>query len=490
MPEANLHFSVIPERKLIWLFCGLAALHVFIFSAAFPFFNNVDEQMHFDLTLKYAHGKIPRGMEPVSREAVKYLAIYGSAFYLGRENRPERQPPPWTWPSNRLAPFLQYCEIHWHPINYESSQPPLYYALAGTCWRLGALLRLNGGNRLYGLRFLNVPIVVVVVWLGWLTARLIFPNEIFPRLAVPALLSVFPQSAFYSIQNDVLSPLCFGAVFLCLVKWSRAPNPGAGLGAATGFALAATFLTKMSNLPLLAVAAAFIGFQFIRFWRTRKLRSAALAFLLLALCAMLPAAAWMAWSKAYFGDYLGTKQKIALLGWTVKPFAEWWQHPIFTIHGAWIFFSELFANFWQGEMVYHGQSMKFFGANVFYTVVTLVLPIIAIVGRKPGGALWLAFLSFAAAIAFLGIVSVIYDFHNCPAPSRAHPYLSSGRLMLGALVPFGVMFAAGLDRGLNWLRLKTPLKFAALGLFLLGVLLIEIVTDLPAFRDGYNWFHM
>jgi hypothetical protein len=29
---------------------------VFIFSAAFPFFSNVDEDLHFDLITQYSHG--------------------------------------------------------------------------------------------------------------------------------------------------------------------------------------------------------------------------------------------------------------------------------------------------------------------------------------------------------------------------------------------------------------------------------------------------
>ena len=35
------------ERIFVVVLCMLAAARVFIYSAAFPFFNNVDEQMHF-----------------------------------------------------------------------------------------------------------------------------------------------------------------------------------------------------------------------------------------------------------------------------------------------------------------------------------------------------------------------------------------------------------------------------------------------------------
>ena len=70
------------ERKWILLLCLLAAIHVFIFSAAFPFFNNVDEQAHFDLVVKYSHGHIPRRLEPLSKESMQYIVVYGSPEFL------------------------------------------------------------------------------------------------------------------------------------------------------------------------------------------------------------------------------------------------------------------------------------------------------------------------------------------------------------------------------------------------------------------------
>jgi hypothetical protein len=39
------------ERLLIAGLCVTAAVRIFVFSAAFPFFNNSDEQAHFDLVL-------------------------------------------------------------------------------------------------------------------------------------------------------------------------------------------------------------------------------------------------------------------------------------------------------------------------------------------------------------------------------------------------------------------------------------------------------
>ena len=176
-------------------------------------------------------------------------------------------------------------------INHEASQPPLYYALAGAWWRLGKVFGFHDGLLLYWFRFLNIFFVVALVGLGYVAARLVFPERRFLRLGVPALLAFFPQTAFYSIQNDVLSPLCFGAAFICLVKWLRADAPGVRLGTATGLALAATYLTKISNLPLLAVSGAVVLFKISRLAKAGKLRAAFPALAALALCAGLPMAA-------------------------------------------------------------------------------------------------------------------------------------------------------------------------------------------------------
>ncbi|HEY6070551.1 MAG TPA: hypothetical protein VIU85_04180, partial [Chthoniobacterales bacterium] len=88
----------LPEARLRWIvlsFCVLAAIRVFIFAAAFPFFNNVDEQAHVDLVVKYSHGQIPRGIEPFASEAALYFAIYSSPEYFVKpEQYGGNYPPP------------------------------------------------------------------------------------------------------------------------------------------------------------------------------------------------------------------------------------------------------------------------------------------------------------------------------------------------------------------------------------------------------------
>ncbi len=496
-----LSFSESQQRRIVWLLCLLAAVHVFVFSAAFPFFNNVDEQLHFDLAVKYAAGHLPRSLELVSTNATPYVVIYGTHEYLWASNNfpVARFPPPWTRPMEEIGPRLVAWEASWNQVtNHEALQPPLYYALTGLAWRAGTALRLHDGFLLYGLRFLNLFVVAALVWLGFAAARTVFPDNTFLKLGVPTLLAFLPQTAFYSIQNDVLSPLCFGAAFIGLVKLSRAEVPGVRLGIITGLMLAATFLTKISNLPLLLVSAGAVLFKVRSLAKAGKLRAAGPALTALVLCAGLPMMAWLAWCKHNAGDFTGTSAKIQFLGWTTKPFNEWWSHPIFSPHGLWTFLSGLLATFWQGEMLWHRQPLGLPAVNVIYTVVSLGLVAVAVatlLSRSPATtpaqrqALWLGFGCLAAAVVFLGFLSIIYDFHDCFYPSREHPYFTSGRLMLGALIPFLLLYLYGLDRALGWAqnRWLRPTVLVAMILFML---VAEILTDWRLFPNAYNWFHM
>jgi hypothetical protein len=494
-------FSASQERALVFLLGCAAAVHVFLFSAAFPFFNNVDEQIHFDLAVKYSQGHVPRALERVAPEATPYVVIYGTHEYLWASNNfpIEQFPPPWTQPMEKIAPKLVSWEASWNNVtNHEASQQPLYYTLAGSWWRLGKVCGFHDGFLLYWVRFLNIVFIGVLVWLGFVAARMIFPENLFLKIGVPALLAFFPQTAFYSIQNDVLSPLCFGTAFICLVKLLRTDAPGVRLGTATGLALAATYLTKISNLPLLAVSGAVVLFKIPRLAKAGKLRAAFPALAALALSAGLPIGGWLAWTKCHFGDFTGTAAKIHFLNWTHKPFGEWWQHPIFTPHGLWTFVSGLLATFWQGEFLWHRQPLASPVVDAIYAIlsvgfvgvaVAVLLSRSTVAAEPQRQALWLGFWCLVSAAAFLGFLSIIYDFQDCFYPSRAHPYFTSGRLMLGALIPFLLIFLYGFDCALGRIknRWAKPLALMCLILFML---ISEFTTDRMMFSNAYNWFHM
>ena len=196
------------ERTVRWIvigLCAVAALRVFVFAAAFPFFNNVDEQAHVDLVVKYAHAKPPRGIEPFASEAALYFAVYSTPeYFVTPEQYGGQYPPPnWLLPQDELQKILDDEIPFWESrLNHESGEPPLCYALAGGWMNVGRLVGLRGLPLLYWVRFLNVGVAAALVWVGLAATRSTFPDNQFLQLGVPALLAVWPQSAFYSIRSE------------------------------------------------------------------------------------------------------------------------------------------------------------------------------------------------------------------------------------------------------------------------------------------------
>ena len=378
--------------------------------------------------------------------------------------------------------------------NYEVSQPPLYYALAGFWWHIGQWLGFDERHILYWLRFLNIALVAATVWVAYVAARKIFPDNIFLRISVPALLAFMPQTAFYSIGNDVLSPLCFGLTFIFLLKWLE--DPHASVGGLTGLAFAATCLSKITNLPLLLIIMVMAFVKTGQSYRQKFRRPVLEALIAFLLCAEPPIIAWMIWCKSNFGDLTGSGFKTQFLGWTVKPFSQWWHHPIFTPHGLWTFLSGQLGTLWQGEFCWHHQPMALPGTDTVYTLFSLILLTAAApalfrrFSNDPAQryTLRLSMTCFAAMLGFFALLSLIYDFHNSHDPSRQYPYFTSGRPLLGALIPFLLLIACGLDRILT--HVGNTVKFSALVLMIAAMLAVEIATDRTVFSNDYNWFHL
>ena len=492
-------FTVTRERILIWLLCIAAALHVFIFSAAFPFFSNVDEYLHFDLITQYSRGQVPRGFNQLSEEALDWIVPYASPEFLSapEEFQNGRFPTPlWKQKTPEVEPELAATRAAWSgQVNFESSLQPLYYVLGSGWWWIGKHIGFVGLQSLYWIRFLNVLLIAIVVWIGYLTARTIAPERIELRLGVPLLLAFTPQNIFYTINNDVLSAVCFGVLFLLVLQWLRAETHSVWLGVATGLAIAATYLTKLSNLPFIGVALFVISLKLRRItWQTSGTGLAAPAALLV--CAAIPIGSWMVWNKLHFGDLTGSTAKIGLLGWSQKPFAAWWQHPIFGPGGLWVFWSSLIASFWRGELTWHGRFLNWGFVDWFFVISSLVLLFSAIAGVLSQSAfsafqrqaIGSAILVWLAGILFLALLSIQFDFGESTGPTRIHPYFTAGRLLSGALIPFALMYVCGIA------FLLRRAKRAILPLsIVVGIVAVTAVSEIVAHRDVFasehNWFH-
>src|ERR1044072_2331369 len=109
-------FSHTRESILSGLLCFAAALRIFIFSAAFPFFSNVDEYLHFDLVTQYSHGHVPRTFDRLSEEALDWIVPYSSPEFLSspEEFQYGRFPTPlWKQSASEVEPEMAATRAAW-----------------------------------------------------------------------------------------------------------------------------------------------------------------------------------------------------------------------------------------------------------------------------------------------------------------------------------------------------------------------------------------
>ncbi|HST29864.1 MAG TPA: DUF2142 domain-containing protein [Chthoniobacterales bacterium] len=493
--------KTLSKRELRWIIaslCALAAIRVFVFAAAFPFFNNVDEQAHVDLVVKYAHGTPPHGIVTFSPEAALYFAVYSSPEYFVPPDQYGGQypPPNWLLPRDQVEKVLQNEVPFWESrSNHESGEPPLYYAIGGAWFDFGRTLGLRGLVLLYWVRFLNIAFAAALVWVGYKAALIVFGDRSFPAITTATLLAIWPQSSFYSVQGDSLSTVTFGLAFIAVARLLESERPAVWLGVSTGLAVAATCLIKTANLPLLLVVFAAVIYKAAILVRARAMQRAISILTAFLISVFVPLALWAVWNQQHFGDLTATNSKIELLGWTPKAFADWWSHPIFTPAGAKNFWVELIASFWRGEFIWHHERMAGWWSDAFYWSASTIVLVIVLVGlfirRKSESnqaVLWIAVFSFASLVGFLVLLSIRFDFGECPYPSRENPFFTSGRLLNAAAVPFFVLFAYAIEQLASW----TKREWIRWGLLVLTIILVttwQLSINSSAFSSGYNFFH-
>jgi hypothetical protein len=487
------------EKLFIITICLIAAIRIFLFSAAFPFFNNVDEQAHFDLVVKYSHGYLPRSTNNLlSPESSRAITLYGTYEYLNNIPTSEAMPPIWTLDTEIQNLLVKDLEVQWTSRNnFETTSAPVYYFTAGMWYNAGKLLGLEGGYLLYWIRFLNIGIFVLLVWLTWLFCKNILGMNPGLRISVPLLLVFFPQDVFYTINSDVLSPLLF-LTSLYMLYSVTISKKNMRYYFYTGIVIALTYLTKLSNLPILAVTIIILCAKTRQLLKENGPGKQVLSLIVLILAFTVPIACWHGWNAYALNDPTGTVEKIKHLQWTPKPPSQMWDHPIFTPAGAAYFLSELTKTFWRGELVWKLQRLAWQSMDLFYVFSSLLFLSVAIGGRflKKISAfssqkLFYHMNQFIVLlfVLFLGSLSTLYDFGNCWYPSRAHPYFTSGRLILGAMIPFLVLYVEGLNCIVKTIKgCISPI----IPVFLISALITgtEIMINYKVFASDFNWFHL
>jgi hypothetical protein len=482
------------ERWWVAALCLAAAARVTFGAAALPFFADTDEAFHYDLVHKFARGHWPgKGLEYLDPETVEVWIFDGSPEFLNAPGSldariPDGYPPPlrdWQRTPATAVNVRQQLASKGALPNYEAHSPPAYYALAGLWCDVGRALGQMGARSVWWVRFLNAPLYAAAVALAYAFCRPAFGGGV--ALAAGVLAAAFPNTVFFTANSDALSPAAGGLVLLLLFRWAARESPAAGLAAAAGAVLAAAVLVKLTTAALLAPAAGAAAARL-----TGRGRVAAREVALFALAAGLPLAAWGLHNWLTLGDWTGTAEKVRQLTWAAKPLPEVFHHPLFTAGGLVTFLKALGISSFAGDASWNARTVHSLPAESFFFATAAVLPAMGLVAawRRPGGsrlAAGLAALAVAGAVGVLVLLSLRFDFGECPFPSRAFPYLTSGRLVAGALVPFVALYARGLDA----LCGRRPALLAAATAGTVAVMALMQLTYLrPAVSSLYNWFHL
>jgi hypothetical protein len=492
------------EGSCVVALAVLAALRVFLFSAAFPFFANVDEHRHVDGVLKYARGYLPRpyncGYEP---EMARYLGLYGSPEYLlreGAEGASTALPPPWQRSSEAMLRSIERSEEFLAKrTNLESMQPPAYYVAAGLWLRLGRALGVQGGGLLYWIRGLGTLLVFALVISSHRYLREIYPDDALMRLGVPLLLSVFPTDVFFYVTRDALSPLVAGIGFFLALRIVTRPTAGFGPYALVAAVMGLAFLSKYTNVSLLGVCGLCTLIAVASRPGAREIRGEGGRLLAMWALIAAPVGAWLVRNLFVFGDLTATAYKIERMGWGRKPLSDYADHPIFTLSGLHTFIGELIPLFWRGELAWHRAPLAWPTADGFYAATTLLFVALAALGlrrREGAGPARLAEgMSLATVLASVGILaglSLMYVFHETSNPPAHLPYFVQGRLISGVLVPFLVIYTRGIEVATSRLpaRAAPAAAWTCLGLVACVAVVSEVSLHWTVFGSEYNLFHL
>jgi hypothetical protein len=480
-----------------------AFFRILFFALAFPLFNNVDEKLHFLTIRTYAQGHLPgRDLPHIDEQFVREFLPYWSPEYMSSQDFIERQvgvPAYQLSPEARDVAFAHgYYEFKLADLprreNFEAQAAPLYYVVAGAWYDLGALFGLRSWRLAYWLRMLNPISYGLLVWLSYKLVRRIYPDRPFLQVAVPALIAVFPQDVFFGMNRDVFPPTMWAAALLLMLDAVSSQSNRLRSLLLASFLVGATFVVEVSNCVLYIALAATL-WLWLRRWSATPAGKVWVAAASAAAAFFLPFV-WMLRNYLVIGDLTGTKAKMHNFGWTVKPFAEMWHHPVFTWNGLSFFLVKLTRSVWHGDYDWHGAQMQSATADWVYVISSALMILIFIIDfvrrRKalPEMQKWAALLSLSlvvGSILFLTLTSMALDYHNHGNPSRLHPFFVAGRIVSGALVPFVLIYASGLEVIGSLFRRWVP-SLALLACLLLFITASEMRVRKGAVVSPYNFF--
>jgi hypothetical protein len=501
MPTQTILFGLRTEKKLILIFYIFAAIRVAFYSSIFPFFNNVDELMHFDLVIKYRDGYMPRKMDRINQTSANYIAGCSSTEYA-KVDTTKMEVPYFLQNLNDSIVKRNYIGTaeFWKGIyNFESGLAPVYYVIVGLWAKLGTLTGLFDQEScmyLYWIRSINILLIVLLAFISYKFSKLIFPADELLRLSVPLFAAFLPQDTFYSIQNDSMSPIAFGIVLINLIPFLKTDTPTYKQAIYLGLSLAFLILVKISNLPVFIIGVAFVFMHLLLNFKKITISGFIKHYAVVFFCSLLPLLLWLIRNLLNFGDFTASAAKIQHLLWVHKPISTWLASSFFTKGHFGQFWTELLCTCWRGEVIWDGKLLPNSSMDVFYwmsstlfILAAVTLFLVAVYNKKYSFTQTLFVLSFFSMIVFLIVLSIMFDYGNSGYPSVQRPFFSSGRLISAALIPFLILYLQGFLFVFSWIKNKR-IQFWLLVLIVVIISVSEYNTNKVSFQSTCNLFSL
>jgi 4-amino-4-deoxy-L-arabinose transferase-like glycosyltransferase len=202
---------------------------------------------------------------------------------------------------------------------YVANHPPLYYALMAPLYLLsrGASVEVQQ----YLLRLAAIPFGLLTVYAAFRTTRLLFPNDWFMLVTVPAFVAFQPQISYEAamVNNDIVAIALFSLLIWGIVAGMKTVFPPR-LCLLLGVALGAGLLVKSTTATIAPVIAVAILWTLgIRDWRRLISRG-----LLVGVPAAILAAPWYLYLYRTYGDLSGLKRVEELQYWNA-PMGSFWE---------------------------------------------------------------------------------------------------------------------------------------------------------------------
>jgi hypothetical protein len=495
--EANdVRYSKNSLQKFIVILSIVAGIKILFFSFALPFFP-LDEELHFDAVHKFATGyKIQRELPGFDTASAELIELYHSPEFLRAPlpGKPFLPLPWWCTPSQEhLPPELAFRVNTWQQLrNVEIDAPPMYYIIAAEWYKLGRLLGYDGIFILYWVRSLNAIACIALIILAWLFVRECYPDNEFLQISVPIFLLVFPQdSLLFIIPNAIFAPF-MALTLLLLVKLLKNPSRGIAIYIAAGFVAACTALLGFGNFVVVIPLFWIVWANFKNSQQPNRQALLGKISVMLAVAGA-PVALWVIHNKLVLGNLSGSKTKQQYLDWSIQPVSQMLHHPLFSMHGFSYFISTLCHNFWRGEMNWHFAPRTAWIDHFYLWSSILFCGIFAVAVLRSktdenGVRRFTDVISIAvvsASVLFLMAISIPFDFGRCFYPSRALPYFVSGRIIIGVLLPFLIMYLRGLQITVERISKKINPLHVSLGLA--GVIFVtETVSFAPIMASHFT----